>query len=85
MRIYDTIHKEVMGVKLADIFIVLGIVLILMGLLWKAFPMLGRLPGDIVIRGDGYSIYIPIVSSIVISVLLTVVLNIIIRLLGGSR
>jgi hypothetical protein len=85
MRIYDTIHKEVMGVKLADMLIVLGLMLIILGLFWKAFPMLGRLPGDIVIKGDGYSIYIPIISSIVISVLLTVVLNIIIRLLGGSR
>ncbi|NOZ92518.1 DUF2905 family protein [bacterium 3DAC] len=74
-----------MYVKVADMLIVVGLLLIILGLVWKAFPMLGRLPGDIVIKGDGYSIYIPIVSSIIVSVLLTVVLNIIIRLLGGSR
>ncbi len=69
---------------MADVLITLGVVLVLMGLLWKVFPALGRLPGDIVIKGEGYTIYIPIITSIILSVLLTVVINIIFRILGGG-
>jgi hypothetical protein len=40
---------------------------------------LGRLPGDIVARGDNVTIIIPIATSIIISLVLTIVLNIAIR------
>jgi hypothetical protein len=40
----------------------------------------GRLPGDIRIERDGFSLYIPLASSIVISIVLTILLNVIIRL-----
>jgi hypothetical protein len=52
------------------------------GLLWLAdrlgFP-LGRLPGDIRIEREGFSCFLPLVSSILISVLLTLVVNLIAR------
>jgi len=38
-------------------------------------PFIGRLPGDIRVGGDGWTIYAPLASSIVLSVLLTVVLT----------
>jgi hypothetical protein len=38
-------------------------------------PLIGRLPGDIRVSGDGWTIYVPIATSIVLSVLLTVVLS----------
>ena len=38
-------------------------------------PLVGRLPGDIRVSGDGWTIYAPIATSIVLSVLVTVVLS----------
>lgn len=59
----------------------LGRMLIFMGLLLAAFgllivvlgkvPGLGRLPGDIVIRRDGFTFYFPLATSLLISLLLT--------------
>lgn len=49
---------------LAGVFIVLGIKL----------PWLGRLPGDILIRNKGTTIFIPITTSIVVSVVLSLIL-----------
>lgn len=34
---------------------------------------LGRLPGDIVIRRDGFTLYFPLMTSIVLSLVLTLV------------
>lgn len=36
---------------------------------------LGKLPGDLKIKGEKYGIYFPIVTSLVISVILTLLLN----------
>ncbi|MBS0629238.1 MAG: DUF2905 domain-containing protein [Verrucomicrobia bacterium] len=36
---------------------------------------IGKLPGDIRIKGEKYGIYFPIVTSLVISIILTVLLN----------
>jgi len=38
-------------------------------------PFIGRLPGDITLRGDGWTLYAPLATSIVLSVLLTAVLS----------
>jgi hypothetical protein len=38
---------------------------------------LGRLPGDVRIRGEGWSFYFPVVTCIVISIVLTVLLNLV--------
>ena len=38
---------------------------------------LGRLPGDIRMRGEGLSFSFPIVTSIVVSIVLTVLLNLV--------
>lgn len=61
----------------------LGRVLLLFGgwllaiglaLLWlPKVPWLGRLPGDIAIRRDGFSLYFPFTSGLVLSALLSVV------------
>jgi hypothetical protein len=40
-------------------------------------PFLGRLPGDISFGGDGWTVYIPIGTSIVLSLLLTAVLSLV--------
>ncbi len=40
---------------------------------------IGRLPGDLLVRRGGTTIYVPIVTSIIFSVILTIVLSLIIR------
>ena len=42
------------------------------GLIWAGVP-LGRLPGDIVIRRDNFTFYLPITTSILVSLALTLV------------
>jgi hypothetical protein len=36
---------------------------------------LGRLPGDVVLKRKDFTLYVPLVSSIVISLVLTLLLN----------
>ena len=43
-------------------------------LVWLGVP-LGRLPGDLVYRRGGVTVYVPIVTSIILSVMLTVVVS----------
>ena len=40
-------------------------------------PLLGRLPGDFAIRGDGWTVYAPLATSIVLSVVLTLGLSVV--------
>jgi hypothetical protein len=55
--------------------IVLGIVLIVVGVLFTWAPFrIGRLPGDIEIRGKNSVFYFPLATSILLSIVLTVVL-----------
>ncbi|MBE3552093.1 MAG: DUF2905 domain-containing protein [Kyrpidia tusciae] len=58
----------------AKTLIVIGAVLVVAGLLWQfvgRWLPLGRLPGDIVIRKEGFSFYFPIVTSLLLSAVLT--------------
>lgn len=50
--------------------IVTGIVILLIGVLWPWLGKLGlgRLPGDIVIRREGFTLYLPVTTSVVVSV-----------------
>ena len=54
----------------------LGLAILVIGLLWPVLAKLGlgRLPGDIVIRRDGFSFYFPIVTCLLISVVLSLIL-----------
>lgn len=53
--------------------IILGIVIVLVGLAWPWLSKLGlgRLPGDIVIRRENFSFYVPIVTSLLLSAVLS--------------
>lgn len=66
--------------QIAKWIIFLGVFFIIFGLiLWgasKLFP-LGKLPGDISVHREKFSIYFPWISSLVISLILTVVINLI--------
>jgi hypothetical protein len=56
---------------LGRVLIVLGLAIAVVGVLLAVGSPLGRLPGDIALRGDRWSVYIPIGTSIVISIALT--------------
>ena len=53
--------------------VVLGLILIFS----QYIPFLGKLPGDILIKKDGFTFYFPIVTFLVLSILLTIIVNII--------
>ncbi|TMD57980.1 MAG: DUF2905 domain-containing protein [Chloroflexi bacterium] len=58
---------------LGRMLVILGIVVVVFGVLLVVGLPLGRLPGDITLRGDGWTFYVPIATSIVLSVGLTLV------------
>ncbi|HXG31380.1 MAG TPA: DUF2905 domain-containing protein [Thermodesulfobacteriota bacterium] len=65
---------------LGKLLIVFGIFLVVLGVLVvlaPKIPYIGRLPGDIYIKRDGFTFYFPIVSSILISIILTLILNLV--------
>lgn len=60
------------------VLMIAGILLFSMGLvLWigDRIPFAGRLPGDIVVRREGFRLCFPVVTCIVVSIVLTLVLN----------
>jgi Protein of unknown function (DUF2905) len=59
-----------------------GIILVVAGLLWPYLARLGlgRLPGDIAIRGEHGGFYFPIVTCLVISLLISAIFWLIGRL-----
>ncbi len=59
--------------------LILGGVLVALALLWPLVKKLGlgRLPGDIHMTGDGWSVHILLGTSILLSVVLTLLLNLI--------
>jgi len=54
--------------------IIAGAVLIAAGLLWPLISKigLGRLPGDIAVKGDGFAFYFPVTTMIVLSIVATI-------------
>lgn len=62
--------------------VIIGLSLAAIGLLWPLLQKagLGRLPGDIVIKRDNFTLYFPVATMIVVSVALSIVLSVIFRL-----
>ena len=67
--------------QLGRVLLVTGLVIALVGgvLLLANKVGLGRLPGDLMWRGENWTVYLPLGWMILLSVLLTVVLNLILR------
>ncbi|CCF85864.1 DUF2905 domain-containing protein [Nitrolancea hollandica] len=68
--------------QIGKLIIIAGVVLIAAGILFLLLgriPVIGRLPGDFVIRRDHVTIYVPLATMILISLLLTIILNLIFR------
>ena len=60
------------------ILILLGVLLVVIG---GGLMLFGRfhLPGDLVFKSGGATLYVPIATSIILSILLTLVLNLVLR------
>jgi len=64
--------------ELGRIIMIVGAILLVLGLVLvfsDRIPWLGRLPGDIVVKRQGFTLYIPVVTMILLSVVLTALLN----------
>jgi hypothetical protein len=58
--------------------VIAGVVILVIGLALMfadRVPLVGRLPGDVTLRGDGWTVYAPIATSIVVSLVLTAALS----------
>lgn len=64
-------------VMIGGLLLAVGLLLILAG---KVNLPIGRLPGDVVLRGKNTTFYFPLMTSIVLSVILTLVLWIVNRM-----
>ncbi|MFQ5927495.1 MAG: DUF2905 domain-containing protein [Terriglobia bacterium] len=64
--------------ELGKLLLVFGIVLVVVGGLLTLGPKLpgrlGRLPGDIIIRRENFTLYFPLVTCLLLSVILSLVL-----------
>jgi len=66
--------------QLGRVLVLAGAAALFLGLLLVVadrVPLVGRLPGDITLSGNGWTVYAPLATSIVLSVLLTVVLSLV--------
>ncbi|HEY6721134.1 MAG TPA: DUF2905 family protein [Burkholderiales bacterium] len=56
--------------------IAMGLLLVVAGLLWPVISKLGlgRLPGDILVRHDGFILYFPVMTGLVVSVIVSVLI-----------
>ena len=66
---------------MAKLFLTLGIIFILVGLLYPYLSNLGlgRLPGDIIIERKNFNFYFPITTSIIISIILGILFKVFVK------
>ncbi len=68
--------------SLGRMILYIGVILVLIGgffVLMSRVPWFGRLPGDIVFRRGGLTIFVPITTMILVSIILTLLMNIVWR------
>ncbi len=64
--------------EIGKFLIVIGVIIVLLGILVSIdpkIPLIGKLPGDIYIKKNGFSIYFPITTCIIISIILTLLFS----------
>jgi hypothetical protein len=67
---------------LARLLIIFGLILLGLGallILGPRIPFIGHLPGDLLLRHGGTTIYVPLATSIILSIILTILLNLFLR------
>ena len=65
---------------LAKTLIILGVILVIAGLVMLAMQktsFLHKLPGDVVVKKEHYTLYIPLTTSIIISIIISLILYLI--------
>ena len=63
---------------MGKMLILTGGILLIIGLMISfgaKIPWIGKLPGDVVIRKDNFSLYFPITSCIIVSLILTLIFS----------
>ena len=71
--------------EIARFLMFVGVVIFVIGLLVllaPKIPWLGRLPGDVHLRGKNYRVDFPIITSIIISIILSILLTLILNLIS---
>ena len=63
---------------MTKIFILIGVIFILIGLLYPYLSSLGlgKLPGDIVVERKNFNFYFPITTSIILSIIISLLFKI---------
>ena len=59
---------------MGKLLVFLGLGIAGLGLVMMLGVPIGRLPGDIYVKRDGFSFYLPLTTSIILSIVLTLVL-----------
>jgi hypothetical protein len=70
---------------LGKILVIVGGIIVILGLIFifgQHIPFLGKLPGDIFVKRDGFSLYFPIVTLLILSILITIIVNVILHFLN---
>lgn len=66
---------------MSRLLIIMGLTILLIGIAWPWLQKLGigRLPGDIVIQRENFTLYFPVVTGLILSLVLSLVLWIVNR------
>ncbi len=70
---------------LGKILLIVGGIIVVLGLILvfsQHIPFIGKLPGDILIKKNGFSFYFPIVTLLILSILITIIVNVILHFLN---
>jgi hypothetical protein len=68
---------------LGRLLITAGVLLLVVGVLLvvgSKIPLVGRLPGDLVFRKDGLTVFVPLATMLILSLALTILVNLFLRL-----
>lgn len=63
--------------QMGKLLIFVGIFILVMGIVFlfgDKIPLIGRLPGDIIIKKKNFTFYFPIVTSIILSLVISLIL-----------
>ena len=66
--------------SLGKLLVLIGVIFVAIGSLFFLFgrvPWIGRLPGDLIIKREGFTLYFPVVTMILLSIILTIIFNLI--------
>ena len=64
--------------SIGKLLILIGSLIVAVGLLitfWDKIPLLGKLSGDIMLKGKNFTFYFPIVTPILLSIIISIVIH----------